>query len=310
VLAEQTTGESFAVSDLSAPAAVAQGESVNISATITNPNDVAETQVVEYRFDGEVLVREEVSLEANESTTLTITLDTSDMEIGDSIHGVYTRDSGIPAQISIVEEIDSFGVSELTAPESVTAGETVSVNATITNPNEFAAEQPVEYRFNGDLVETRDVALDGNSSTMTEFMVETEGLESGTYIHSVFTTEFGQDALITVETADDEPPAETPEDGEDEPPTETPEEGEDEPPAETPEDGEDEPPTETPEEGEDEPPAETPEDGEDEPPTETPEDGEDEPPTETPEDGNGDDAAETPTETETDTDTEEAENEE
>jgi hypothetical protein len=282
VLAEQTSGESFTVSDLSAPAAVAQGDSVNISVTITNPNDVAETQTVEYRFDGEVFVREEVSLEAGESTTLTITLDTTDIEIGDSIHGVYTRETGIPAQIAIVEEIESFGVSDLTAPESVTAGESVSVNATVTNPNEFATEQPVQFRFNGNLIETQNVALDGNSSATIGFTVETTGIAPGTYIHSVFTIDFGQDALITIEAADDEPPVETP-DGE-EPPTETP-------------DGE-EPPTETPD-GE-EPPTETP-DGE-EPPTETP-DGDDEPPTETPEneDGNGDDMTETPIETETDT---------
>ncbi|MFO7926618.1 MAG: DUF7282 domain-containing protein [Halobacteriota archaeon] len=256
VLTEQTSDESFTVSDLSAPASVEQGESANISAMITNPNDVVETQSVEYRFDGEVLVREEVSLEANESTNLSMTLDTSDVEVGDSIHGVYTRESGIPAQIAIVEEIDSFSVSELTAPVRVTAGETVSVNATITNPNEFAAEQPVQFRFNGALLETQDVSLDGNGSAPVEFTVDTEELEPGTYIHSVFTIDFGQDALITIEAADDEPPVETP-NGSDGPPTETPEDGDEngddttETPTETPEDGDEngddttETPTET-----------------------------------------------------------------
>ncbi|MEF8822260.1 MAG: hypothetical protein V5A52_08275, partial [Halovenus sp.] len=64
-----TTGESFTVANLTAPAVVEQGDQVEVTATIENPNDVAYTQTVQYRFDGDVLVREEISLEAGESAT-------------------------------------------------------------------------------------------------------------------------------------------------------------------------------------------------------------------------------------------------
>ncbi len=200
---QMTTGESFVVTDLSAPEVIERNDTLNVSATIENPNDEADTQTVEYRFDGNVSIREEVSLDAGESTTITTSVNTSAVTADRYIHGVYTREDGQPAQVLIVDEIASFGVTDLTAPESVTVGENVTVNATVTNPNEFANEQPVEFRFDGALVETRTVDLDGESSTTVQFQINTEGTPPGMYIHSVFSNDFGQDAIITVEVPDD-----------------------------------------------------------------------------------------------------------
>ena len=230
-----TTGESFAVSNLTAPGAIEQGDELSVSASIENPNDEADTQNVEYRFDGNVLAREELDLGAGESVTFETSLDTSDIETDQYIHGVYTRDRGQPAQILVVDEIESFGVSNLTAPETATIGDEITVNATITNPNDFADEQAIQFRFDGDLVETQNVALDGESSTTVEFQVNTEGIPPGTYIHSVFSNEFGQDAIITIETPGEGPPDDGEEETEEEE-TETDEEETEEEETETPED--------------------------------------------------------------------------
>ncbi|MFC5279443.1 CARDB domain-containing protein [Halorubrum rubrum] len=204
VEASETTGESFVVDDLTAPEVVERGDALDVTATVENPNDEADTQTVEYRFDGNVSAREEVSLDAGESTDFTTTVNTSEIDSDAYIHGVYTREDGQPARVLIVDEIVSFGVTDLTAPESVTAGENVTVNATVSNPNEFAHEQPVQFRFDGDLVETRTVDLDGENSTTVQFEIPTDGTPAGTYIHSVFSNDFGQDAIITIEAPDDE----------------------------------------------------------------------------------------------------------
>ncbi|WP_185955687.1 DUF7282 domain-containing protein [Halorubrum cibi] len=204
VEASETTGESFVVDNLTAPAVVERGDALDVTATVENPNDEADTQTVEYRFDGNVSAREEVSLDAGESTDFTTTVDTSEIASDAYIHGVYTREDGQPAQVLIVDEIVSFGVTDLTAPESVTAGDTVSVNATVSNPNEFAHEQPVQFRFDGDLVETRSVELEASNSTTVQFEIPTDGTPAGMYIHSVFSNDFGQDAIITIEAPDDD----------------------------------------------------------------------------------------------------------
>ena len=210
---QQTAGESFVVADLSAPAVIERGDTLNVTATIENPNDEADTQTVEYRFDGNVSVREEVSLEAGESTAISTSVNTSELAADTYIHGVYTRTDGQPAQVQVVDEIASFEVTGLSAPDAVTAGDTITVDATIENSNEFAIEQPVQFRFNGDLIETRNVDLDGESSTTVQFEIGTEGTPPGTYIHSVFSNDFGQDAIITVEAPDDAPPTDGEDDG-------------------------------------------------------------------------------------------------
>ncbi|MFC5133718.1 MULTISPECIES: DUF7282 domain-containing protein [Haloferacaceae] len=202
-LPEPTTGESFTVSNLTAPDVVERNETVDVAATITNPNDVAETQEVTFRFDGEVLVREDVTLEAGESTEFNTTVDTTGLETGTAFHGVYTREDGAAARLLVVETIQSFGVSNLTAPANATVDEPVSVTATVTNPNAFAIEQPVEYRFDGALVDARNVDLDGGESTTVEFELDARASTPGTYIHSVFSVDFGENALITLEPADE-----------------------------------------------------------------------------------------------------------
>lgn len=161
---------------------------------------------MEYRFDGNVTAREEVSLDAGESTDFTASVNMSELTSDTYIHGVYTRRDEQPAQVRIVDEVDSFEVTGLTAPEPATVGDEVTVNTTVSNPNDFAIEQPVQFRFDGDLVESRTLDLDAESSTTVQFEVSTEGIPPGTYIHSVFTNDFGQDAIISIEAPDGESP--------------------------------------------------------------------------------------------------------
>ncbi|OYR49686.1 hypothetical protein DJ73_17435 [Halorubrum sp. Ea1] len=209
----QTTGESFAVADLTAPTVIEQGDTLEVTATIENPNDAADTQTVEYRFNGNVTFREEVRLEAGETTMINASVNTSELVSDTYIHGVYTQADGQPAQVQVVDEIASFRVTGLSAPASVTTDDTVTVEATIQNPNTFGIDQPVEFRFDGDLVETQNVDLDAESSTTVQFEINTEGTTPGTYIHSIFSNDFGQDAIITVEAPDDAPPTDGEDDG-------------------------------------------------------------------------------------------------
>ncbi|WP_324755996.1 DUF7282 domain-containing protein [Haloarcula sp. GH36] len=195
----QTTSESFTVRDLSVPMVVERGSNQTVNATVTNPNNVVETQTVTFRVDGDVAAREQVTLGPDESTTVDYPLNTTVAE-GTYFLGVYTQTRGQPAQVRIVEEIESFGVANLSAPASATAGDTVSVNATITNPNAFALAQSVEFRFSGNQLAERTVTLAANDSTEVSFSADTAGIEPGSYIHSVFTVARGQSALITLTT--------------------------------------------------------------------------------------------------------------
>ncbi|MGB9930690.1 hypothetical protein [Haloarcula amylolytica] len=284
---EQAAATGVTVDSLAAPQSVAPNSTADVAATVTNNENTTVTESVEFRFGGAVVDRTLVTLEPNETTTVQFSADTTGVELGDYRHGVFTSDDG---QIAPVTVSESFTLETLDAPTNATAGDNLTVDATVANPNDFNTTQTVEFRLGGQPLASESVTLDANESADVTFTVDTTGVEPDTYTHSVFTRDDGAFAEITIEPAVDVPEEPTENETEEPPANET-----EEPPAnETEEPAEnetEEPPaneTEEPTEGEtEEPPAnETEEPAEnetDEPPadeTEEPTEGEtEEPPT-------------------------------
>jgi len=284
---EQAAATGVTVDSLAAPQSVAPNSTADVAATVTNNENTTVTESVEFRFGGAVVDRTLVTLEPNETTTVQFSADTTGVELGDYRHGVFTTDDG---QIAPVTVSESFTLETLDAPTNATAGDNLTVDATVANPNDFNTTQTVEFRLGGQPLASESVTLDANESADVTFTVDTTGVEPDTYTHSVFTRDDGAFAEITIEPAVDVP--EEPTENETEEPAEN--ETEEPPANETEEPAEnetEEPPaneTEEPTEGEtEEPPAnETEEPAEnetDEPPadeTEEPTEGEtEEPPT-------------------------------
>nr|WP_254809396.1 CARDB domain-containing protein [Natronosalvus amylolyticus] len=103
-----------------------------------------------------------------------------------------------------VEETESFTVDDLEAPENATVGDVITVTATITNPTDEEATQDVQFRLEGNLVESQSLTLGPEESETVTFEVDTADIEPGEYVHMVLTDEFGQVAFITLEAAEDE----------------------------------------------------------------------------------------------------------
>jgi|GEM_PF-3469797 len=101
VTEEAAPGEAnFEVSDLEAPGTVTQGDNVTVTATIENTGDAEATQTVEYRFAGDVLAEEEVTLAGGENQTVEFTVPV-DAEPGTYTHGVYTDDHQFLTEITV-----------------------------------------------------------------------------------------------------------------------------------------------------------------------------------------------------------------
>ena len=232
----------FAVDSLTAPDSTAPNSNVSVVATVSNDGDETATEAVEFRVEGDVVDRTYVTLQSGETTTVPFSVDTDGLDPGDYRHGVFTATDG---QIETLTISESFTVDSLDAPTSATAGDNVTVTAEVSNPGDSSTSQDVTFRFDGALVATETVTLDGNESTEVEFTVSTEGVDSGTYVHSVLTRDAGTFADITV-TAPPEPPTEEPTENETETPeTEEPTENETEAPeTEEPTEEETEEPTE------------------------------------------------------------------
>ncbi|WP_336336407.1 CARDB domain-containing protein [Haloarcula brevis] len=259
---EQAGNTGVTVDSLTAPESVAPNSTADVAATVTNNENATVTESVAFRFDGAVVDRTLVTLDPDESTTVQFAVGTTGVEPGDYRHGVFTSDDG---QVAAVTVSDSFTLESLDAPTSAAAGDNVTVDATVANPNAFNTTQTVEFRLGGEPLAAESVTLDANESTEVTFTVDTTGVEPGTYVHSVFTRDDGAFAEITIESAvSEEPPAEEteepPVDETEEPPVDETEEPPVDETEEPPVDETEEPPAdeteEPPAEETEEPPAE------------------------------------------------------
>ncbi|MFC7239479.1 DUF4179 domain-containing protein [Saliphagus sp. GCM10025317] len=122
-----TPTDSFQVESLSLPTTATTNETVTVEGEIRNPRDVENRQRVEIRVDGEVLERKIVSLEAEETTTVSFELETASLEPGDRTVGIYTTDHGqldtltiqyeTPPELELVEANESTATVNVTLPE-------------------------------------------------------------------------------------------------------------------------------------------------------------------------------------------------
>ncbi|UPW01475.1 hypothetical protein M0R88_05060 [Halorussus gelatinilyticus] len=96
-------------------------------------------------------------------------------------------------------ELSSFEVSGLDAPDSATTGDTITVSATVSNPNDQQATQEVAFRLEGTVIARQNVTLDAGEQTTVEFEIDTEGVPARQYIHGVYTRNFGELGVIVLE---------------------------------------------------------------------------------------------------------------
>ncbi|WP_340098266.1 DUF7282 domain-containing protein [Salinibaculum salinum] len=103
----------FQVSNLDPTEATATaGDTVDVSATVSNEGNAEGTQTVELQVDGTSVDSEEVTLGAGENATVEFSADTSGLEAGDLTHGVYTDDSSQEGTLTV----ESDGGDETPTP--------------------------------------------------------------------------------------------------------------------------------------------------------------------------------------------------
>lgn len=101
------------------------------------------------------------------------------------------------------DEVEALEFSEIDAPGSAVAGDTITVSATVTNPSDAAISEDVDFRLQGDVVDTESVELEGGESTTVTFDVDTTDLPTGVYVHGIYGEQRGQVAIIEI-TAEEE----------------------------------------------------------------------------------------------------------
>ena len=120
--------ESFTVDSLDAPANATSGENITVDAAVSNPNAENATQDIEFRFAGGPLVEESLTLGANETTNVSLNVSLAGVAEGTYVHGLYTRDSGQQATLSVMPRNETNATVE---PATVTFGDQSGDNGTV-----------------------------------------------------------------------------------------------------------------------------------------------------------------------------------
>ena len=122
---------------------------------------------------------------------------TSGAPVGDGDDGDDDADAPEPEP-----DPSFFNVTDLDpATATVTAGDPLTVSATVTNIGGTADTQPVELRIGNDTVATEEATLEPDDRETVTFEVDAPA-EPGTYIHAVHTANASLTGELVVEAAD------------------------------------------------------------------------------------------------------------
>lgn len=154
-----TLGSFFEVSNLNAPESAEQGETYNVSATVTNNGNQQATRTVFYLPPGtdfgsavhslDSNLFKPVTLDGGESKTVTFTYTVeANQTPGEYQHGI-SADNVVSSTITIESsqpEPAYFALSNLTGPSEVSPGEEFTAEVTVTNTGDEQATQTL-YPF-------------------------------------------------------------------------------------------------------------------------------------------------------------------
>ena len=101
---EEAPAQGFTVENLQAPETAEVGETITVTATVSNPTDEERTEPVQFRLDGDLVDAQELTLEAGQTSDVQFDVDTSDLEPGQYVHMVLTEFSGEVSGIEITAE--------------------------------------------------------------------------------------------------------------------------------------------------------------------------------------------------------------
>lgn len=199
---EVTVGESlFNVSVDSTTEPVVEGETLTVTANVTNTGTITDTQSIELRdFDGTTVDSQSVELGGGETTTVNLNWDTATGDNGTDNVTVASEDQTAATEVTVQKQAYYNVTITEVDPETVTEGDAVTVTANVTNTGDVTDTQDISLLVNGTTEGTlADLELSGGESNETSFEYVTEDGDAPEITVDVSSADDADSETVTVE---------------------------------------------------------------------------------------------------------------
>ncbi len=173
----------FQVSVQSTNSPVVAGENLTVETQVTNTGDTSGTQTVSLDVPGVGSDSTELTLGAGESVPQTFSVSTQSGDAGEYTAAVSSEDDTASRTVTVLEP-GQFDVS-ITGVNEPVEGETLSVNATVTNTGGTSDAQTIDLVVSGLGTDSVAVGLDGGGSQNLTLGVPTAQGDGGEYTAAV-----------------------------------------------------------------------------------------------------------------------------
>ncbi|WP_254861457.1 CARDB domain-containing protein [Halovivax gelatinilyticus] len=162
-------------------------ETLYVTAEITNTGDATDTQDIRLQIGGiEVDRVADVTLEPGESTTVELTWQSDEHDVGKHLVKVLSDDDYDWQKIDVLEpvpdpdEVSDFRFVDVDKPTEINTTETFEATVTIENVGDAEGTETISLQINGETVDSAEITLGpGETGTVTLTWAGTD--EPGTY---------------------------------------------------------------------------------------------------------------------------------
>lgn len=179
---------------------ITSGNPLSVDITVKNKGDISDTQTLTAELSDIGSQSKTVSMEGISSSTGSFSIPTEGAEGGEYTLQVSSEDDSDSAKV-IVEEPAYFDVSIDSTNSPVTAGNLLTVDATVTNTGNREGTQSVIAEVTDVGTSSDTLNLNGGESKTATLGIQTESDDVGTHTLSVSTEDAADSTTVTVESA-------------------------------------------------------------------------------------------------------------
>lgn len=195
----QDTTSGLAVQNVSTNSPVVAGESVTVTAEITNEGSTSMSQDIELAIDGRLTDSTAVSLEPGDTRTVDLTWDTTADDVGSHSATVSSDNDSAGVDIVVEGTAGPFTVANLSTNSPVVEGDELTVSAEITNEGSDAGSQEIDLAIDGRVQDSTSVSLEPEDSRTVDLSWDTADWNPDSYNVTVSSANDTASTDITVQ---------------------------------------------------------------------------------------------------------------